>query len=356
MGNVTTSEKRSNSSLKHSNNNAGRKASAAKGSDKSTNEITKLQSTVGNRAVSEMMKGSMNSNMSSPTEMRLPQNVMSKMEQSFGTNFSNVKIHEDPKALSMGARAYTQGNNIFFAPGQFLPQTQRGQSLIGHELSHVVQQREGRVSKSSGGSPINMDRHLESSADKAGERAASGRHADTGRTSAISSNSTSSAVQMKSIDSNNAPIQASFFGSIGGFAKKAFSGIKSFGGKALNFGMKAGKSFVANGGLQLLAGMYLNKKAGGGAMQGFMANGGMDVASGMLGGPNNSTGGGQAAGGQAAGGQAAGGQQAGGGDPLVGLAGLLGTLLGGGQKGNEAVVEQGGAGSDSHLAKKPVLE
>jgi len=341
-------EKRQNSSPKHSNKNTGIKTSLRKGTGKNTSEIAKLQSVVGNRAVSDMMKG--NLSMPAATEIGLPQNVQSKMEQSFGTSFSDVKVHEDPKALSMGARAYTQGSNIFFAPGQFSPNTQNGQGLIGHELSHVVQQREGKVSRHAGDSALNLDRNLERSADREGERAATGREARGGRISATSAHVSSSAAQMKPIDNSSAPVQASLFGSIGNFAKKAWSGAKNLGKKALNFGMKSGQSFVANGGLQMLAGMYANKQAGGGAMQGFVNSGGLNVASGMLG-----AGGQEQQGGQA-GGQA-GGQQAGGGGDLSGIIGLLGNLLGGqGQQGNSAVMEEAGTGSDAHQQTKKRVE
>lgn len=76
----------------------------------------------------------------------LPKDVKSKMENSFGTDFSQVNIHKnDEGATQMGALAYTQGSNVHFAPGQYNPGSQKGQELLGHELTHVVQQREGRV-------------------------------------------------------------------------------------------------------------------------------------------------------------------------------------------------------------------
>jgi len=44
-------------------------------------------------------------------------------------------------AARMDANAYTLGQHIAFAAGQFAPETVRGQRLIAHELSHVVQSR-----------------------------------------------------------------------------------------------------------------------------------------------------------------------------------------------------------------------
>jgi hypothetical protein len=63
-----------------------------------------------------------------------------------GADFASVRMHEGPQVTDMGAAAYTQGADIHFAPGQYQPGSQGGQELIGHELAHVVQQSQGRVS------------------------------------------------------------------------------------------------------------------------------------------------------------------------------------------------------------------
>ncbi len=99
------------------------------------------------------------------------------MESSFNTNFSNINIKKDSKqATDVGALAFTQGNNVHFAPGQFKPQTKKGQELIGHEFAHVVQQREGKVkaNKQIGKFPINDNKDLEKQADEQGKKAADG--------------------------------------------------------------------------------------------------------------------------------------------------------------------------------------
>ena len=66
------------------------------------------------------------------------------MENRFGYDFSNVKIHNDTvaakSAQSINALAYTSGNNIVFNHGQYSPATNTGQKLLAHELTHVVQQ------------------------------------------------------------------------------------------------------------------------------------------------------------------------------------------------------------------------
>lgn len=107
----------------------------------------------------------------------LPEDVQAKMENSFGTSFADVNIHQnDNSATDMGALAYTQGNDVHFAPGQYNPGSQAGQELIGHELTHVVQQRQGNVKSTmkQGGVNINDDSGLEHDADVAGKQAAKG--------------------------------------------------------------------------------------------------------------------------------------------------------------------------------------
>lgn len=66
------------------------------------------------------------------------------MEQRFGQDFGQVRIHNDAVAhqstADIQARAYTHGNHVAFAPGQYQPGTDRGKKLLAHELTHVVQQ------------------------------------------------------------------------------------------------------------------------------------------------------------------------------------------------------------------------
>ncbi len=88
----------------------------------------------------------------SSSKTGLPEDVQSKMEQSFGTSFNDVNVHaNDKSANDLGALAYTQGKDIHFAPGQYNPESKKGQELLGHELTHVVQQRERRVKSPSVG-------------------------------------------------------------------------------------------------------------------------------------------------------------------------------------------------------------
>ena len=66
------------------------------------------------------------------------------MEPRFGYDFRNVRIHTDAKAnrsaSEVSALAFTVGNHIAFADGQYAAGTSRGNRLLAHELAHVVQQ------------------------------------------------------------------------------------------------------------------------------------------------------------------------------------------------------------------------
>jgi hypothetical protein len=102
----------------------------------------------------------------------LPPALLAKMESALGADFSAVRVHVGPQAPRIGAIAFTTGNDLYFAPGQFQPDTISGQQLIGHELAHVVQQRQGRVHAPGSGMTVVQDRALEAEADRLGMRAA----------------------------------------------------------------------------------------------------------------------------------------------------------------------------------------
>ncbi|MEH1780465.1 MAG: DUF4157 domain-containing protein [Nostoc sp.] len=74
----------------------------------------------------------------------LSDDIRQPMEQSFGTDFSGVKIHTDSRSdqlnQSIQARAFTTGQDIFFRQGEYAPESHGGKELLAHELTHVVQQ------------------------------------------------------------------------------------------------------------------------------------------------------------------------------------------------------------------------
>lgn len=108
-------------------------------------------------------------------ENQLPAQVLLMMSNAFGEDFSQVKVVPNSnEAKKAGALAFAQGMELHFAPGQFNPGSPTGLALIGHELTHVVQQRQGRVQANTEveGMPVNDDPALEAEADRMGELAA----------------------------------------------------------------------------------------------------------------------------------------------------------------------------------------
>jgi hypothetical protein len=67
------------------------------------------------------------------------------MESRFGYDFSGVRVHTDSKAAqaarAVNALAYTVGRDVVFGAGQYAPASGQGQRILGHELTHVVQQQ-----------------------------------------------------------------------------------------------------------------------------------------------------------------------------------------------------------------------
>lgn len=71
----------------------------------------------------------------------LPGAVRDQMEERFSTSFADVTVHHDPAAhllaRQVSAEAFTTGNDIFLSQQA----AASDQSLMAHELTHVVQQR-----------------------------------------------------------------------------------------------------------------------------------------------------------------------------------------------------------------------
>lgn len=74
----------------------------------------------------------------------LDTNTRVLMEPRFNRDFSQVKLHTNTKAIesakAVNALAYTVRQNIVFAAEQYQPLTLKGQRLLAHELTHVLQQ------------------------------------------------------------------------------------------------------------------------------------------------------------------------------------------------------------------------
>ncbi|MDR2569561.1 MAG: DUF4157 domain-containing protein, partial [Oscillospiraceae bacterium] len=90
----------------------------------------------------------------------IPEQIKASFEQNSGFSFDDVRVHyNSTKPTQLDAHAYTQGNNIHIAPGQ--------EKHLGHELGHVIQQKQGRVKPTVQlqGYAANTDSRLESEAD-----------------------------------------------------------------------------------------------------------------------------------------------------------------------------------------------
>lgn len=75
----------------------------------------------------------------------LPADIQSQMERRMGADFSGVRVYTDSNAVQMSrelnAQAFTHGEDIYFNAGKYRPGTAAGKRLLGHEMTHVVQQR-----------------------------------------------------------------------------------------------------------------------------------------------------------------------------------------------------------------------
>jgi hypothetical protein len=74
----------------------------------------------------------------------LDSGVAGKLSPSLG-DLSDVRVHTDSTAHDLNhavsARAFATGTDVYFAQGEYKPNTSDGDKLIAHELAHVVQQR-----------------------------------------------------------------------------------------------------------------------------------------------------------------------------------------------------------------------
>jgi hypothetical protein len=103
----------------------------------------------------------------------LDSRVQSQMSSAFGHDFSGVRVHTDSSAAKVSsdlqARAFTVGNDVAFASGEYRPGTLIGDALIAHELAHVVQQsgaykRSASVQRASGEIGVRLEEDADQSA------------------------------------------------------------------------------------------------------------------------------------------------------------------------------------------------
>jgi hypothetical protein len=91
----------------------------------------------------------------------IPDEMKARAEQKSGMSFSDVRVHRNSELPPrVGALACTQGNDVYLGAGQ--------ERYLGHELGHVVQQRQNRVPVTGtvNGAAINDDPGLEAEAER----------------------------------------------------------------------------------------------------------------------------------------------------------------------------------------------
>ena len=74
----------------------------------------------------------------------LDRSTQQEMGQQFGKDFSGVRIHtgsySERMNQSIGSKAFTNQNDIYFNKGQYNPNTEDGKRLLAHELTHTIHQ------------------------------------------------------------------------------------------------------------------------------------------------------------------------------------------------------------------------
>ena len=100
------------------------------------------------------------------------------MEDRFGHDFSQVRVHTDSRAADsareINAHAYTVGSDIAFASGRYQPETPAGRQLLAHELTHTIQQSGLQRRASDLAVDTAPDSRLEHEADSAARAVAAG--------------------------------------------------------------------------------------------------------------------------------------------------------------------------------------
>ena len=121
-----------------------------------------LQRAVGNSGVTSMVEEERSPvlDVVSGGGRPLEPEVRSDMEGRLGHDFSDVRVHDDSaahdSAQSVNAHAYTVGSNIVFQRDKYDPSSDAGRVTLAHELTHVVQQRQGPVDGTPTGGGINV--------------------------------------------------------------------------------------------------------------------------------------------------------------------------------------------------------
>ncbi|WP_327343110.1 DUF4157 domain-containing protein [Streptomyces europaeiscabiei] len=81
--------------------------------------------------------------------LAVPGGVRARMERATGADLGSVRLHVGPESdrlnHALGSRAFTVGADVFVRRSEYRPGTARGDALLGHELTHTVQQGAARA-------------------------------------------------------------------------------------------------------------------------------------------------------------------------------------------------------------------
>jgi hypothetical protein len=130
---------------------AGSAAAAGRVDALNPADILGLQRTAGNGGVTSLMDEDRSPvhDVISSGGRPLDREVRTDMEDRLGADFSDVRVHDDgaahESATSVNAHAYTVGSNVVFQRDKYDPSSSEGKLMLAHELTHVVQQRNGPV-------------------------------------------------------------------------------------------------------------------------------------------------------------------------------------------------------------------
>ena len=122
----------------------------------------------------------------SPAALRLPAGgtgldraTRGFMERGFGRDLGGVRVHTggeaDRAASALDACAFTVGQDVYFASGEYAPRTPSGRRLLAHELTHTVQQAGAPPSTQAALRVGPVDDPLEREADRVAARVVEGR-------------------------------------------------------------------------------------------------------------------------------------------------------------------------------------
>ena len=118
-------------------------------------DVLRLQALAGNDGVRSIVQrqeddaeAAVSTSLARPGQALEPA-VQRDMESALGHGFGDVRVHTDAAAATSAravqAQAYTVGSHVVFGEGRYQPGTTEGRRTLAHELTHVVQQRQGPV-------------------------------------------------------------------------------------------------------------------------------------------------------------------------------------------------------------------